>query len=150
MSKMDSYLQRLKELIEILKKENLSEISIEDNKFKVSIKRNNPDQTLVNVPINSPQPLLNQEVPRGMSEEAGYLEITSPLVGIVRLTRNDGTPYLKEGNQIKKGQTVCVIEAMKVLNEVSSQVAGKVVRIMVKEKQLVEYGQTMVLVEADV
>ncbi len=150
MSKMNSYLQRLKELIEILKKENLSEITIEDNKFKVSIKRNNSDSTSVNVPVNAIQPLSKLEVPMGISKEAGYLEITSPLVGIVRLTKDDGTSYLKEGNRIKKGQTVCVIEAMKILNEVSSQVSGKVVRIIVKEKQLVEYGQTLALVEEDV
>ncbi|MBT9164464.1 MAG: Biotin carboxyl carrier protein of acetyl-CoA carboxylase [candidate division WS2 bacterium] len=147
---MDNYLQRLKELIEILKKENLTEISIEDNKFKVSIKRNHPSSLPVNVPVNTPQPLLNQKITEEISIEEGYREITSPLVGIVRLIRNDGTPYLKVGNQIKKGQTVCVIEAMKVLNEVSSQVAGKVVRIMVKDKQLVEYGQTLTLVEEDV
>lgn len=136
---MNKYFQQIKELIEILKKENLSEISIEDKGFKICIKKENIQY--VNTPI--PQQKL-------IEEKNNFHRITSPLVGIVRLNKDDGNTYIKLNEQIKNGQIICIIEAMKVLNEITSDVSGKLIKILVKDKQLVEYGQTMFLMEKDV
>lgn len=137
---MNKYFQQIKELIEILKKENLSEISIEDKGFKICIKKENIQY--VNTPI--PQQKLIEE------KNNNFHRIISPLVGIVRLNKDDGNTYIKLNEQIKNGQIICIIEAMKVLNEITSNVSGKLIKILVKDKQLVEYGQTMFLMEKDV
>lgn len=77
-------------------------------------------------------------------------EIKSPIVGTMyRAPSPDADPYVQVGQRIEAGQTICIVEAMKLMNEIESDVSGKVVKILVENAQPVEYGQALILVEVD-
>ena len=74
--------------------------------------------------------------------------ITSPMVGtFYRAASPDGTPFVEEGDSVRKGQTLCLIEAMKMMNEIEAEVAGRVVKVLCENAQPVEYGQPLVVIE---
>ena len=75
--------------------------------------------------------------------------VTSPMVGtFYRAPSPDAPPYVEEGNSVRKGQTLCIIEAMKMMNEIEAEAAGRIVRILCENGQAVEYGQPLMVVEA--
>jgi acetyl-CoA carboxylase biotin carboxyl carrier protein len=75
--------------------------------------------------------------------------VTSPMVGtFYRAPSPDAPPYVEEGSSVRKGQTLCIIEAMKMMNEIEAEVAGRIVRIICENAQAVEYGQPLMVVEA--
>ena len=75
-------------------------------------------------------------------------KVVSPMVGtFYRSPAPDADPYLEVGNQVEVGQTVCIIEAMKLMNEIESEVRGRVARILVENGQPVEFGQTLFLID---
>lgn len=81
-------------------------------------------------------------------ESGNYLEVKSPMIGtFYRSASPDKPPYSKVGDSIKVGDTVCIIEAMKLFNEIESEVAGKIVKVMVEDAQPVEYDQVLFLVD---
>jgi acetyl-CoA carboxylase biotin carboxyl carrier protein len=76
--------------------------------------------------------------------------VTSPMVGtFYRATSPDAPPYVEEGNSVRKGQTLCIIEAMKMMNEIEAEVAGRIVKILCENAQAVEYGQPLMVVEVE-
>ena len=78
----------------------------------------------------------------------GTVSIDAPMVGtFYRATSPDAPPFVSEGDLVKEGQTLCIIEAMKLMNEIESKVAGRVVKILVENAQPVEFGQHLFLVE---
>jgi acetyl-CoA carboxylase biotin carboxyl carrier protein len=82
------------------------------------------------------------------AKEQRYLEIRSPMVGtFYRTPAPDADPYVEVGNPVEVGQTVCIIEAMKLMNEIESDVQGRIVAVKVEHKHPVEYGQVLFLVE---
>jgi acetyl-CoA carboxylase biotin carboxyl carrier protein len=79
-------------------------------------------------------------------ETAGFLPILAPMVGtFYRAPAPDAQPYVKEGDLVQKGTVVCIIEAMKLMNEIEAEVKGRVARILVENGQPVEFGQTLFL-----
>jgi acetyl-CoA carboxylase biotin carboxyl carrier protein len=82
------------------------------------------------------------------ADEAQLLTIEAPMVGtFYRAPSPDATPFVRDGDRVKKGQVVCIIEAMKLMNEIESKVAGRVVKMLVENAQPVEYGQPLFLLE---
>lgn len=82
------------------------------------------------------------------SESSKAVEIKAPMVGtFYRASRPDAEPYIKEGDMISPGKVLCIIEAMKLMNEVEAEISGRVIKIMVNNAQPVEYNQPMFLVE---
>ncbi len=74
--------------------------------------------------------------------------VTSPMVGtFYRASSPDAAPYVEEGNSVRKGQTLCIIEAMKMMNEIEAEVAGRIVKILCENGQAVEYGHPLMVVE---
>ena len=74
--------------------------------------------------------------------------VTSPMVGtFYRASAPDASPYVEEGNTVRKGQTLCIIEAMKMMNEIEAEMAGRIVRILCENAQAVEYGQALMVIE---
>jgi acetyl-CoA carboxylase biotin carboxyl carrier protein len=74
--------------------------------------------------------------------------ITSPMVGtFYRASSPEGNPFVEEGDSVRKGQTLCIIEAMKMMNEIEAEVAGRVVKVLCENAQPVEYGQPLVVIE---
>jgi acetyl-CoA carboxylase biotin carboxyl carrier protein len=85
---------------------------------------------------------------RGPADTAGLTPVTSPMVGtFYRAPAPDADPYVEPGDRIEPGQTLCIIEAMKLMNEIQSEVRGKVVKVLVSNSQPVEFGQTLFLVD---
>ncbi len=94
-------------------------------------------------PAAAPAPAVAEE-----SAASDYLEIRSPMVGtFYRAPSPDAQPYIEVGQNVSSGQTLCIIEAIKLMNEIESEISGKIAKIMVENAQPVEYNQVLFLVE---
>jgi len=140
-------------IIEIFEKSNLTEleIKIDEPKFKIKLSKNNQIQgQVIQVPqIQNFQPIQKEEVIKEIKEEKkeNIHIIKSPLVGTFYRAPSPGAePFIKEGDFVKKGQVLCIVEAMKVMNEIESDVDGVVERILVENGKPVEYGQELFII----
>lgn len=142
----------IKKLIGILEQSQIAELSVEEEGVKVSLKKT-PVETQVKV---HPVPIPSQHVPALEAAEKaktaepheGLTPIISPIVGtFYRAPSPEAAPYVEVGDQIKKGQVVCIIEAMKMFNEIEAEISGKVMKILANNGEPVEYGQVLMLVE---
>ncbi len=160
--KMD--LNYLKKLIKMLDSSNLAEIEIEEEGTKIRLSKPRPkiSQPLPAVQIPSfiepnLQSIKTQDVKVEVKSEEkkeeskkslNTVEIRSPMVGtFYAAPAPDADPYVKIGSDIRPGTVVCIIEAMKLMNEIESEVTGKIIDILVKNGQAVEYDQPLFLVE---
>ncbi len=142
----------LRALYRFMKNTDIEELELEDEKGKVRIKRRptaiqlEPQQRPVaveRVPSEAPPP---ERVSTG--ERANIKVITSPMVGtFYRAPAPDADPFVDVGASVSPGQVVCIIEAMKIMNEVESEYTGKVVSVLVENGQPVEYGEPLFEVE---
>jgi acetyl-CoA carboxylase biotin carboxyl carrier protein len=143
-------------IIEIFEKSNLTELEIktDEPKFKIKLSKNNQIQNqVIQIPqipqIQNFQPIQKEEVIKEVKEEKkeNIHIIKSPLVGTFYRAPSPGAePFVKEGDFVKKGQVLCIIEAMKVMNEIESDVDGIVERILVENGKPVEYGQELFII----
>jgi acetyl-CoA carboxylase biotin carboxyl carrier protein len=152
-------LNYVKKLVKLLSESNVDEIEIEEDGKKVRlVKRGGAVQALpapgvphtsqevVVPPPPAPQPL--HIVAPASPPSAPYYEIKSPIVGtFYRAPAPDAAPFVQVGAMVEPGSVLCIVEAMKLMNEIESDVAGKIVKIMVENGQPVEYDQTLFLVE---
>ena len=135
----------IKHLMELLKDTDITELQIERNGAKLKIKR---ERFMSSFEI-SPTPVKQQEVEQPPPEETQRLvTITSPIVGIFhRSPAPEAPPFVEVGSVVKKGQVLCIVEAMKLMNEIESDVDGVVSKILVENSQPVEYGEPLFLIE---
>lgn len=141
-------LEVLKEIIRIMKDEDVGEVCIEQDGMKVKVKR------MLQQPAVATQGaafLTSREEAKLISEagddSGGLLFVTAPMVGtFYRAPSQDAKPYVNVGDEIETGQVICIIEAMKLMNEITSDVDGEVVEILVEDGQSVEYDQPMLRV----
>jgi len=143
-------LKKVRELIGLMKENDLIEIEISDGDKKIHLKR--PQQQavqMVSSPLPAPAPAPAPELQKpktetARQEEAGLLEIKSPIVGTFYAAPNpDAPPYVNVGDKVKPDTVVCIVEAMKVMNEIKAETAGTIVEVLVKDGQSVEYGQPL-------
>ncbi|MEW6620168.1 MAG: biotin/lipoyl-containing protein [bacterium] len=131
----------LHEIIGLATTANLEELEICEGKRRIRIKKKVIPQETELIP-ELPE---EEEVP---IEQDKYEKIISPLTGIFyRAPAPDDEPYVEQGNVIERGKTVCIIEAMKLFNEIKSEVSGKVIKIMVKNGAQVKEGEILFLIE---
>lgn len=162
----------IQELIKLIGKSNLTEFKLKDKDFEVQIRTDkfvkNGGQTIVTaaqpmqMPVSqavaaaqTPAPIAPAkmdapaEAPAAAPQGKNIIEIKSPIVGtFYRSSGPDKPPFTKVGDQVKKGDVVCIIEAMKLFNEIESDVAGTIVKVCVEDASPVEYDQVLFLVEA--
>ncbi len=142
-------IRKIRELIELLKEYDLAEIELEiDGEYvKIRDKEMHNLSCVPSVSMSEPQ-MRDLQLDRGsVAEKENVVEITSPMVGtFYRAPAPDAQPYVKEGDKVEVGQVVCIIEAMKLMNEIKSEVSGVVERILVENGQPVEYGQPLFLI----
>ena len=147
-------LRKIKKLIEMLQESDLNEIEVKEGEESVRINRKNdnvvhtstaPTAVPIDVAHNKVQPSSKTET----DEDSSYLtKITSPMVGtFYRKPSPDAEPFIEVGQIVKKGDTVCLIEAMKMMNQVKSQVDGKIISINVGDGEPVEFDQELVSIE---
>ncbi|QOR75867.1 MAG: acetyl-CoA carboxylase biotin carboxyl carrier protein [Thermoflavifilum sp.] len=162
--------KQIQELIKLVSKSNISEISIEEENFKITIKQKDhsgegaplvqPAYAMVppvaamppsSLPPASPAPQpATQPAPAAAAapREENYITIKSPMIGtFYRSPSPDKPPFVNVGDEVKPGQVVCIIEAMKLFNEIESEVSGRIVKVLVEDASPVEFDQPLFLVE---
>lgn len=147
-------------LIELLDKSSLAELSWSSDNERLSLKKPGlaPVQMVaasapvmaaapVASPATAPASSAAPAAPAAPAPDAGLVEIRSPMVGTFYRAASPDTPsYVEEGARIEKGKTVCIVEAMKLMNEIESEVSGTIVRIVAQNEQPVEFGTVLFLV----
>jgi len=153
-------LKELKELIEMLQDTDVSELEIERSGVKVRIRKGGdvtfhptmprmeyPPQTIV-APAVVETPSAQAEQRSAEPVKMNQIKVTAPIVGsFYRSSSPDKPPYVEVGDVVKKGQVLCIIEAMKLMNEIESETAGKIVQVVVENGSPVEYGQPLFMIE---
>ncbi len=158
-------IKEVQNLIKFVAKSGVSEVKIEDKDFKLTIKNK---AEYVTAPVAAPaaipvaQPVATAPVqavpaqqavspetsPANEIDESKYVTIKAPIIGtFYRKPSPDKPPYVEVGDTIKEGDVVCIIEAMKLFNEIESEVSGKIVKILVDDATPVEFDQPLFLVE---
>ncbi len=138
-------LDELKGLIELLKETDITELQIEKNGIKIKIKR---EKLLSSIEISKPVVVQEKPPAETLEETQRLITVTSPIVGtFYRASSPEAEPFVEAGAKVKNGQVLCIIEAMKLMNEIESEVEGVVVRILVENGQSVEYGEPLFLIE---
>ncbi len=162
---MDFSLEQLHELVTVLNKTDITELTLESGDLRLSIRKSETrvaasttvapiavsavtqatviDSTATN-PVTYPSTIADSLPAKKL------IEITSPMVGtFYRSPSPDDAAFIEIGDSVKKGSTVCIIEAMKLMNEIESEASGKIVEILVENTQPVEYGQVLMRLEAN-
>lgn len=149
-------LNLIKKLVKILDSTGVTDIEIEENGFRVKIaKKVRGTQEFINPQIqaqsnlNEP-PKVQAAVPPAEKEKAANLhEIKSPIVGtFYRAPAPDADPYVQVGDYVTTGTVLCIVEAMKLMNEIETDITGKIIKILVENGRPVEYNQPLFLLEA--
>ncbi len=142
-------LEEIKDIISFLKDTDVTELNIEKEGFKIRIKRGYIYGPLeITRTIKTTEEIPKAQEVRKVEEEEHLHTITSPLVGtFYRAPSPDSPPFVEVGTRIEKGQVLCIIEAMKIMNEIESDVSGVVKKILVENGQPVEYGEPLFLIE---
>lgn len=150
-------ISQIKKLIQLLNDNNLGELKVQEGDFKITIRHRDYAKTsgvasVVSAPTASaaaPQASapaateVKKEMPSG-----NFQTVKAPMIGTFYRAAGEGKePFVKVGDKVKKGDVLCIIEAMKLFNEIQSEVSGKVVKVMVDNAQAVEYDQPLFLVE---
>lgn len=149
-------IRKVKKLIELLEESAISEIEIKEGEESVRISRANSAPAYVPpaapVPLAAPPPVAPvaaaaPEAPVTETEIDGTV-INSPMVGTFYASPSPGAPaFIKAGQSIKPGDTICIVEAMKILNQIESEVSGVVKQVLVEDGQPVEFGEPLMIVE---
>ncbi len=162
MAERDADVQRIKELINIMKENDLIEIDIKHGDDQLSLRRAQPVQVasfpapiIASAPSGYPHPLpvpgqAAPGAPQGAAAGENLLEIKSPIVGtFYEAPSPDSEPYVEIGAHVDPQTVVCIIEAMKVMNEIKAEISGTLVERRVSNGQAVEYGQVLFRVRPD-
>lgn len=154
-------LSYIKKIIRLVENSDVDEVEIEEEGKKIRVAKNRNSVATYQIPTYAahPQPIPHPTQPAPQNQpadalppakvEKAYHEIKSPIVGtFYRAPAPDAAPFVEVGDEVKPGQTLCIIEAMKLMNEIESDVAGKVVKILVENGKPVEYNQVLFHIEA--
>lgn len=158
--------KQIQELIKMVNKSNIGELTIEQKDFRVTIKQKEEQVTqVVAAPVQSapvyaaaPQPVAPANLSSGSAAtekskaaeaaNANLITIKSPMIGtFYRKASPDKPNFVEVGDEVTAGKVVCIIEAMKLFNEIESEVSGKIVKVLVEDASPVEYDQPLFLVE---
>lgn len=139
--------EQIVKLIDKVNNSKLTELSVEEGNFKINIKAEQAAVKVAATEKNANQVVEENACGQEQITEDNLEEIVSPLVGTFYAARAEGEePFIKVGDTIKKGQTIGIVEAMKLMNEISATCDGIVEEILVENEALVEYGQIIVKV----
>jgi acetyl-CoA carboxylase biotin carboxyl carrier protein len=155
-------LKEIRELIEVLKDTEVSELELERAGTRIRIRMGGPHGYVVEAAQPAPQaaapreeapsapssPAAGQEQAEAEAHPTNVVVVTSPIVGtFYRSPSPDAPSYVEVGDMVKKGQVICIIEAMKLMNEIEAETSGKVVKILADNAQPVEYGEPLFHIE---
>ena len=153
----------LKKLIKVVETSNITEFSVQEGDLKVRISKNSKSAQIISPSANYQMPVAPSNVENTTSEQSkteaaksaaevseNLHEIKSPIVGtFYRAPAPDADPYIQVGDSISEGNVLCIVEAMKLMNEIESDTSGKIVKILVDDGTPVEYNQPLFLIKLD-
>ena len=153
-------LKEIEALIKLIKKSGVSEVSLDLKDFKITVRTNGhsssaPAPVMVSAPVASPPqqaapaPAPAAQPPKpAATDESKLITVRSPMIGtFYRSSSPDKPPFVSAGDEVAPGKVVCIIEAMKLFNEIESEVSGKIVKVLVENASPVEYDQPLFLIE---
>ncbi len=150
--------KELKRVLDAIKDAELSELTLETPDYKLTVKRGGAlpqavaaapptAQPQLASPASAPTPVV-QETPAPAAPKSNLVEITAPIVGTFYASPSpDAGVFVKVGDRVKAGQVLCIIEAMKLMNEIEAEASGTVREVLVKNEEPVEYGQVLFRLE---
>jgi len=142
-------IEKVKNLIALMNENGLAEIEVEEDSTKIRLKRNSLDSIQTSIQL----PDVKSSLPEGATkyitsnDESNISEIVAPMVGTFYTSAPAADPYVAVGDGVGEETVVCIIEAMKIMNEVKAEIKGKIVEILVDNGTAVEYGQPLFNVE---
>ena len=160
--------KEIQDLIDFIAKSGLNKVNIETEEFKISVQREAtqkvkyvsepaqaaPAPQMAAAPAAAPAPAAAAPAtaaapaPAAASDESKYIAIKAPMIGTFYRSASPESPaFVNVGDEVKKGQVICIIEAMKLFNEIESEVSGKIVKVLVDNASPVEYDQPLFLVD---
>ncbi len=149
-------IKQIQDLIRFVSKSGVNEVSIEQEDFKITIKTNQVP-TIVNATIPAAQPVATAPAPAAaapvtvaepVTDTSRYVIVKSPMIGTFYRSASPDKPlFANVGDEIEPGTVLCIIEAMKLFNEIESEISGRIVKILVDNASPVEYDQPLFLVE---
>lgn len=160
--------KQIQELMKAVNKSNISELSVKQGDFEIVIKQKNSNETQyvavqapiqAQLPVSTPPPSATSTTSQSLDSTSqsqnnsaittdNTVTIKSPMIGtFYRSSSPDNPPFVNVGDEIKPGQVLCIIEAMKLFNEIESEVSGKIVKVLIDDASPVEYDQPLFLVE---
>ena len=156
--------KEIRDLIDFISKSGLNEVNIETEELKISVKRDAEVQTqimnsapsivapaaqpMAAAPAPAPAATSSAPMQATASSSSNYIEIKSPMIGTFYRSANpESAPFVSVGDKIEAGNPCCIIEAMKLFNEIESEVEGKVVKVVAEDATPVEYDQPLFLIE---
>ena len=149
-------ISQIKELIQLLNDNNLGELKVQEGDFKITIRHRDYAKTsgvasVVAAPAaatTANAAAATTETKKEETPSGNFSTVKAPMIGTFYRSAGEGKePFVKVGDKVKKGDVLCIIEAMKLFNEIQSEVSGKIVKVMVDNAQAVEYDQPLFLVE---
>ncbi|MCM8779913.1 MAG: acetyl-CoA carboxylase biotin carboxyl carrier protein [Candidatus Omnitrophica bacterium] len=147
-------LKEIKEMIALMNENGLMELEIEKDGMRIKLRKASPEQQTVSGPIivereKVPEAKPKEELKLPVKESTvKTIEIKAPMVGtFYRAPSPEAPPFVEVGQVISAGDVICILEAMKLMNEIKSEVKGKVIEILVDNAEPVEFGQPLFLVE---
>lgn len=160
---MSMDIKQIQDLIKFVAKSGVNEVSIEEKDFKITIKTNQePTYVTATVPAPAaPAPAAPAPAPAAAqapaapsaetpvaAEKSNLVTIKSPMIGtFYRSSSPDKPPFVNVGDEITAGKVICIVEAMKLFNEIESEISGKIVKVLVDDAQPIEYDQPLFLVD---
>ena len=142
-------IEKVKNLISLMNENGLAEIEVEEEATKIRLKRNSLDSIQTSIQL----PDVKSSLPEGATKyitsnnESNVSEIVAPMVGTFYTSAPAADPYVAVGDGVGEETVVCIIEAMKIMNEVKAEIKGKIVEILVDNGTAVEYGQPLFSVD---
>jgi len=150
----------IKDLIDYVSKSNFVEFEFEKDGFKIKLVKKGAKVVVQSTPASetaiaskpdktkAPSQTLEAATPEVAEDREGLIEIKSPIVGtFYRAANPSASPFVEVGMLVKKGQILCIVEAMKLMNEIESEIAGEVIEILVPNAHPVEYGQPLIKIK---
>ena len=148
-------ISQIKKLIQLLNDNNLGELKVQEGDTKISIRhrdyqKSNSVASVVSAPatVSAAATPTSTETKKEETPTGNFTTVKAPMIGTFYRSAGEGKePFVKVGDKVKKGDVLCIIEAMKLFNEIQSEVSGKIIKVMVDNAQAVEYDQPLFLVE---
>lgn len=143
--------KEIEELVEILTEQNLTEVEIEREGLRIRVRRAPAAPSSAAHPPAAPAASEPSRTPEAIVEiegTSGLVTVTSPIVGtFYRASSPDAEPFVEEGDLVSRGQVLCIVEAMKFMNEIEAEADGRIVQVLVESGTAVEYGQPLFVID---